>query len=278
VELSSPLFGELSLSIADFVPGAGVYPVARLQKGLLLLHSSEDLVEEGVGFGVPILKQGARTIFPGRMELRERREGTCWEATATYEMNLVERLAGPGGSPAGRSFYALRDALAALHRRCPPLRATLTTISNTARRRFAWVTTFEETQPCAELKVTYSVNPGQARVHVAVDLSGLPAAGISEVVVMNELGARHFNHYSDSNGTFLRGAEIGTWSRVAAAEASLRNSSACVAFSLRQVEGARLYRGRELVGSRLAWSGFGYSLEASAARAFDYDVSIERIP
>src|ERR1019366_4418908 len=72
VELSAPLFGDLSLSITDRAPSAdthdGRYPAARLQRGLLLVCPGRDLAEEGVGFGVPILKRGAQTVFPGAME------------------------------------------------------------------------------------------------------------------------------------------------------------------------------------------------------------------
>jgi len=41
------------------------------------------------------------------------------------------------------------------------------------------------------------------------------------------------------------------------------------------VKGARLFRGRELVSSRLAWAGFGYSFPPSIKR-FVYELGIER--
>jgi hypothetical protein len=319
VELSAPLFGDLSLTITDRTPSAdthdGHYPAARLQRGLLLVCPGRDLAEEGVGFGVPVLKRGAQTIFPGAMELRQGgapgaqgapdaegapgseaapgRNGADWRAIAVFEMNLVERLAarssagsgpeagpgggrsgGPGGGPRSRSFYAVRDALAALHRRVPPLRGLLTAASNAVRRGFGLVTTFEETTTVATLEVTYEVRGDDGLVHVTVDLTGLPADGLSEVVVMNELGARCFDQYRDSDGTRLRGVGIGTWTRVTAGRASLQCGAAGVAFSLGQEPGARLYRGWELVGSRLAWAGFGYTVQRGV-ESFGYDVSIE---
>jgi len=336
------LFGGLSLIIADEAVSAGThgdgYPAARLQRGLLLACPGRDLAEEGVGFGVPVLKRGAQTVFAGAMELRQggkrtpgsdgaqampsgdgeaggdargdgeaggdaRGDGEAggdargdsargdWRATAVFEMNLVERLAardragsgpgagrgsGPGGGPRSRSFYAVRDALAALHRRVPPLRDPLTAISNAVRRGFGLVTAFEETATVATLPVTYDVRGGEGRVHVTVDLTGLPADGLSEVVVMNELGARCFDQYRDSGGTRLRGAAIGTWTRVTAARASLLCGAVGVGFSLEQAPGARLYRGRELVGSRLAWAGFGYAVRRGAKR-FRYDVRFEPV-
>jgi len=277
VELSVPLRDGLTLKIADQPTGTD-YPTARLQKGLLLLDEGRDLAGEGVGFGVPILKRGALTIFPGGVQLAERQDGPSRVITATFQMNLVERLAGTrGGSPSHRSFYAVRDLLAALHRRWPALRGFLTATSNAVRRRRGWVTTFEETMTRATLAVTYSVDGDSGRIRVAVDTTGLPERGITEVVVMNELGARHFDLYLDSAGARLRGGDIGTWNEVSAARASFASTASRVAFSVRQVEGAKLYRGRELVGSRLAWSGFAYSLRP-ARESFAFEVRIERAP
>jgi len=277
VELSVPLRDGLALRIAD-QPAGDEYPTARLQKGLLLFHQGQDLAEEGVGFGVPIVKRGALTIFPGRMQLAELRDGPRRVITATFQMNLVERLAGAEGrGPSSTSFYAVRDLLAALHRRLPALRGFLTAASNAVRRRRGWATTFEETDTCATLAVSYTIDGDGARLRITVDAAGLSARGISEVVVMNELGARQFDQYLDSDGARLRGREIGTWSEVSAVRACFASSASRVAFCVRQVEVAKLYRGRELVGSRLAWSGFGYSFRPTR-ESFTYEVRIERAP
>ena len=157
VELITPLFGDLSLCISDRRPGgdghgpggdgpagahgsagharAGGYPVARLQRGLLLRHNADDLIEEGVGFGVPVLKRGAQTIFPGGMELRLNAEAP-WSATATFEMNLVERLTGGSGGPAGGS---LLRAQGRARRPAPPLPAVARLAHGLVQRRAAQV-------------------------------------------------------------------------------------------------------------------------------------------
>jgi hypothetical protein len=96
------------------------------------------------------------------------------------------------------------------------------------------------------------------------------------VAVMNEQGARPFDCYRESNGISLRGMEIGTWDEVTAEEASFISTAHGLGFSLRQVPGARLYRGRELIGDRLAWSGFGYSIPPTVTR-FTYDLRIGRV-
>ena len=278
-----PLFDGLALGIDDGSAGGEArpnegrgYPTARLQKGLLLLDGHQELAQEGVGFGVPILKRGAQTIFPGRVELAGRREGPVWKVTAAFGMNLVERLARPGGrSLQSGALYAAKDSLAALHRRSPPLRGVLTAASAAVRRVSGWDTTFEEARLWATLTVTYTLHGAEGRVDVAVDLTGLPKDGVTDVVVMNEQGAGHFDRYEDSDGTTLRGRDIGTWNEVTAATASFVSTAHRVAFSLGQVEGARLHRGRELIGSRVAWSGFGYSVPPTLQR-LDYSVRIER--
>ena len=277
MELNVPLFDGLSLKIAEQSGDADGYPTRRLQKGLLLFDGPHELAEEGVGFGVPILKRGVETVFPGDMELAWRRTGPAWEVTAGFAMDLVERLAKPGGASLRSGvLYAAKDSLAALHRRAPPLRGPLTAASTALRRLFGWVTTYEQAEVCARLTVTYTVNGEQGRIGVTVDLTGLPA-DITEVVVMNELGGHHFNRYADAGGSDLRGDEIGTWDAVTAARARFVSAAHKVAFSLGQVRGAKLSRGRELVGARLAWSGFGYSLPPTP-RAFTYEVRIERLP
>jgi len=276
VELTIPMLGDLSLQITDQSTGGEGYPTRRLQKGLLLLLEDEDMAEEGVGFGVPILKRGIQTIFPGGMDLTWRRQGAVWEVTAVFDMSLVERLARPGGgSLKPRVLYAAKNSLAALHRRLPPLRRSLTATSIALRRTFGWSTTFEEAGFHAALKVTYIIHDEEGKIDIAVDLTDLPTDGVTEAVVMNEQGARHFDRYRDSDGTALRGEAIGTWDEVTAAEVSFVSPADRVAFSLGQVQGARLSRGRELIDSRVAWSGFGYSLPPTL-KEFSYTVRIER--
>jgi hypothetical protein len=277
VELSIPLFDGLSLR-TDQSAGAGKYPTARLQKGLLLADGDHDLAEEGVGFGVPVLKRGVVTVFPGSVELAAHRAGEFWEVTAAYEMNLVERLAKPGGGRVrSDALHAAKNTLAALHRRSRLLRGPLAVTSAALRHAFGWVTTYEETPSCATLSVTHTIGVDAGTMDVSVDLTGLRGDEFTEVVLMNEQGARCFDRYRDSSGADLRGVDIGTWDPVAAAKASFVCDARSVAFSLGQIDGARLCRGRELVGSRLAWSGFGYSLPPICGR-FSYRLKVERLP
>ncbi len=55
-----------------------------------------DLAEEAVGFGLPVLKKGLQTIFPGNVKLDLLHSDSTWVITAIYTMNLVEKIARPG--------------------------------------------------------------------------------------------------------------------------------------------------------------------------------------
>ncbi len=81
----------------------------------------------------------------------------------------------------------------------------------------------------------------------------------------------------DSSGVKLSDEQIGIWDEVTAEEAGFSSSAHGLAFSLQRLPGSRLFRGRERIDSRLAWSGFGYSIPASV-RSFKCTVRIGVLP
>ena len=124
--------------------------------------------------------------------------------------------------------------------------------------------------------VVNTINTRNGMIDVSVDMSNVKKEGRTEVNIMNELGANHFDSYSDSNGLFLRRNAIGTWDEIFADEASFIDSYDNIAFTLKKVKGARMFRGRELVESRLAWSGLAYVLPPNIIH-FAYDIRIGRL-
>jgi hypothetical protein len=252
------------------------YPTARLQKGFLLLDNGEELTEEAVGFGVPVVKRGLRSIFPGDVALTWLKKGSTWVVTAQFKLNLVEKISrGGNGKVGNKPFYAIKDFLAEIIRRFPVFRSLLTFLSSMLRQLFNWKTTYTDGGVTTEVKVIYTVEEGTGRTMVDIDLSGLPS-DLTEVVMMNEQGAHAFDRYRDSSGNSLQDNEIGCWDEVNAEEAWFESSTRQIAFRLGQVAGARLFRGRELIGSRLAWAGFGYTFPPSI-RKLHYELKIYRL-
>lgn len=276
MEINVPLLHGLSLKIGES-PGDGkTYPTGRLLKGFLLLDQGQELAEEAVGFGAPVIKRGLQTIFPGAVSLSLLRRGSIWDVTAVFKLNLVERFSRGGNENVeSRLFYAVKNFLEVVIRRLPLLRGLLTATSSLLRRMFNWETTYADAGFSTEVKIHYTIEAETGKVTVEIDTKGLPP-DITEVVVMNEQGAHYFDRYRDTSGVSLQREEIGCWDAVNAEEAWFESHVRHVAFSLERANGARLFRGRELVGSRLAWAGFGYSFPPSI-KNLHYEMRIERL-
>ena len=272
-----PIGSGFVLTITNYPENPPGFPTARLQKGLLLQDDGEELAEEGVGFGVPVIMRGLQAIFPGGIQLFVSEEGPLQVVKAIYTINLEEKI----GKPAQKEIeikllYAVKNYLAAFIRRLPFLRGLLTAVSSLLRKVFGWETLYKKSRFSIEVQMIYTIDQPAGIVNVAMEKLDLSTSGITEIIVMNEQGARAFDHYIDSSGNTLQGIEIGCWDEVTAQMASFISPSHAVAFSLEQVTGAKLYRGRELVGSRLSWAGFGYSFPPHCEH-FRYQVKIGRI-
>jgi len=261
-------------------PGAAYpYPTNGLQKGLLLLDHGQELSSEGVGFAVPVLKRGPRAVFAGSATLTVHR-GNPRSITMTYTMDRVERLGGRRRRLfLHRPLDEAREGFALLYRRAPLLRRPLLAASNGIRWLLRVKTRFEQTAPVAVVPVTCTAGEAPGEVLVSADLSRLPQA-VTEIVLMNELGADVFGRYVDSDGADLRGAGIGAWNQVHAATGSFVADQSGIAFTLDgdpdpDAPGVRLYRGREVARDRLAWAGFGYSMPPGP-QTFTYRLHIGR--
>lgn len=252
------------------------YPACRIQKGLALVHENRDLSEEGIGFAVPVLKFGYETIFPGNACVTTEKYGDTSVVKINYDMNLVERMMVKSRKRIdSKTFYKIKEYFSWLHRKYPLMRGILVRSSNSLRRTCDIETRFEKNTSAGIASIVNTVNPKKGIIHVDVDISNVKIEGCTEVNIMNELGANHFDRYSDSNGLFLKGNAIGTWDEIFADEASFIDSCDNIAFTLKQVKGARMFRGRELVEDRLAWSGLAYVLPQDIVN-FAYDIRIGR--
>jgi hypothetical protein len=261
-------------------PGAvRPFPTSGLQKGLLLLDGGQELSAEGVGFGVPVLKRGARAVFAGTAQFLVH-PGDPRSITVTYTMDRVERLGGRRRRLfLHRPLDEFREAFALLYRRAPLLRRPLLAASNGIRWLLCVTTRFEPTAPVAAVPVTYAAGERSGDIVVSADLRHLPGA-VTEVVLMNELGADTFTRFVDSDGADAQGAGIGAWNLIGAESASFVAPESGATFTLESspdatVPEARLYRGREMARGRLAWAGFGYSLRPGPP-SFTYTLHVGR--
>jgi len=248
------------------------YPSCRIQKGLILVHDNKDLSEEGIGFGVPVLKFGQKTIFPGNGCIMIRIEEDRTFVNIDYDLNLAEMIYIKGRRIESGIFYKIAGYFSRLHRKYPFSRKLLTRCSIAMRRAFAIETRFEETAPAGLVKVEYNICT-DGIIHIRADLSTVKKERCTEVMIMNEQGAEYFDTCCDSEGTHLIRNEIGSWSETFSNEVSFIDPHNNIAFTLSRVRGSRMFFGRELLKNRLAWSGLAYSL-TPAKLNFAYDIRI----
>ncbi|MBI2849815.1 MAG: hypothetical protein HYX80_02080 [Chloroflexi bacterium] len=267
-------FGEnLALLLNAPMQAPGDYPTDRLQKGWLLAHNGELLAEEGIGFGMPIVKYGRKTVFPGEAEVTARTSASNTEVTVRYVLDTTQRL-GIKGQPELKilAINRAREFFSALHRRFPRLRRSLDILSFVFQNTFRLEPAFERAKSVGSISITYLFRRLEKSITVVIELENLEKKGCTEIIIANEQGAG-FDRYRDSNGTALRGEAIGSWDEVTAGQASLSSVRPAITFSVDGVAGARLFRGREQRKGRLAWSGLNYVISPST-RHFEYEIRL----
>jgi hypothetical protein len=266
----------ISLEISSKIIRNTPFPTASIAKGWLLLNNGKDLSEEAVGFGVPIVKRGLQAIFPGEIELFLGGGVDQCKFSARYTLNLVEKINHSTSPINSRLITSTKNILAGMIRQFPGIRTQLTGISNQMRDRFGWQTVYEPAGFSTHLTMNYTIDSESGRLEVELIDKQFSPEQVSEVIVMNEQGAHYFDSYHRDDGFSQHGAEIGCWDEVTAERAEFISDAEKLSFSLHQVEGAKLFRGRELVGDRLAWSGFGYSFSPKLER-FKYQIILRKL-
>jgi hypothetical protein len=134
-------------------------------------------------------------------------------------------------------------------------------------------TEFVEVPSKGEVAFTYCCFPDRINVHV--DFSNVDRADCTDILVLNEQGAKHFPLYLDSEGTRLFGRQVGAWAKVAAEEATFTNPDSGWSFSLENLNGAALIRGREHIKNRFSWSGLTYALNPQAVE-YGYTIRLSQ--
>ncbi len=266
--------GGISLSVGS-VP-ADRYPSSRIPKGLTLACHGADFTEEGVGFGVPVLRTDLETIFPSNNRFFPDPENPA-RIVVAYDMGLVQRLSRAGKDmPGGRLLDLMNQIMARLHRGYPFLRPALAAASSPILRAFGLRETFRYARPRGLILCDYTLDAEREELRVIVDARRARTQGCVELIIMNELGARRFSSYRDSRDGSLDGRGIESWARVLADRAGFTDPASGVTFSVAQRAGARLFRGRELMEGRLSWAGFAYVLPPQTTR-FEYSASITKV-
>jgi hypothetical protein len=64
---------------------------APLQKGLVLMLNGKELVEEGIGFGVPVVKYADKTYFSGTASSWIQKEKDCCILIKAFNLDMISK-------------------------------------------------------------------------------------------------------------------------------------------------------------------------------------------
>ncbi|HII07716.1 MAG TPA: hypothetical protein HA349_10505 [Methanotrichaceae archaeon] len=252
------------------------YPTSKIQKGLVISMKGENLCEEGVGFGVPVLKFGDEAAFPGRSRSKIWKEGDHTVVEIDYDINLVSRLAIGNRLIDGDRPCRAKGRIDRLHRDHPPLRRTIDLVSVLFRRALSMETRLVEADSYGRAKVVHAISQNGK---IDVQVRYMPKAeGCTEMAIMNEQGASSFDRFCNSEGMDLSSEEIGSWKRTSAEWAGFIDAEHDLFFKLWKTEGAELFYGRETRPGRLAWAGFAHVISMTDRRDFEYKIDLGAPP
>ena len=245
--------------------------IGALQKGLVLLLDGKELIEEGVGFGVPVVKYEDKTFFSSKAHVSIKKIGSDCTLTKAYVLDTISLKKFGSSSYIDDSLYSpIRKTFQSLylkHKKLNPVFNKVMELRDLAKIK----TEFVAVKPRGIVTVTYRCRP--ETIHVQADFSKVKLNKCQEILVLNEQGSSIFQKYVDSNGLNLIEKQIGAWETVTAQTASLQSRSGRISFSLQNEGGAAFFRGWERTRKRFSWAGLNYSMRPSDS-SFSYSIGI----
>jgi hypothetical protein len=243
---------------------------ASLQKGVILLYNGVEVVGEGTGFGVPIGKYSDETFFSGSSFLQVHKQENFVIIRKEFLMDLIARGKLRNLKLENMKLRRIIDSVSLLYQKHKHL-AQFILLAKGLLFKFGVESTFVRTVPKGKVIATYTINHN--RILVKLSFSELDRNNLQKVFVLNEQGAHFFRKYSDSEGLKLDDEEIGAWDGVTAQSAKISDKKDRIGFSLKNVDGTMLRRGREAVKGSLNWIGLDYELSPEDDQ-FEYEIEI----
>ena len=243
-----------------------------LQKGLVLVFDERELIEEGVGFGVPVVKYEDKTFFSSKADLSIQKTDSGYTVTKAYTLDTVSLKKFGQATYIDDDLYSpLRKTFQTLylkHKKLALLFNKLMELRELANIKTEFVTV----KPRGTVTVKYCCQP--TVINVEADFSKIVLNKCREVLVLNEQGSSFFQKYVDSNGLHLFGNKIGAWETVTADQATLQSTKGQISFCLQKTRGTTLLRGWERTRNRFSWAGLSYSMRPNN-RTFNYSIGLK---
>jgi len=248
----------LVLELSD-EPGPDFLTTRGLQKGLVAYNDGDCLVQEGLGFGAPILGTQTETYFSKTASLQATEE--CLVKTFKFDCASQIEMGAKGlESPALRYGF---EALVGLYMRVERLQPVILKLQRGLARSFNASCRFIDVEPVGQARVTYW--PVEAGMRIVSEFE--TAIKNPQFIMVNEQGADFFDR-AELDGRELAGDGITGW--MSAGKATLRSSATGLRFSIDGCPSSRLFAGRERT-PYLSWAGLDLH---SRKRRLEYELVI----
>jgi len=242
--------------------------IADLQKGLIFVNNGAEVVGEGTGFGVPILKYPDETYFSSSSSLHVSKQDTLTIVRKEFHMDAVARNKLRNVKLENRKARASINILSNMYQRHGHFRfLILKDLLHTLGVHASFV------RVPARGKVTTIYHVQDKSINVKVDFSLVKKTNLRKIFVLNEQSSLFFRAYSDSDGLRLTDENIGAWEDVKARWARITDYYGKVGFSLMSVNGSFLRRGREYLRDLMDWVGLDYEISPNRG-IFEYEIGI----
>ncbi len=241
-----------------------------MQKGLVLVFDSSELIEEGAGFGVPIARYSNTTFFSkaATVYVEEQGENSA-VITKVFLLDSISKKRVHGASINDGLYSVFHKTFEKAY-----LRGNMRLLFDWVmrfRRTLGVETYFASVTPKGKVTVRYHCFPDYIKVHV--DFSYVDMTSCQEILILNEQGATFFKKYRGGNEV-LYDKKIGAWTRVNADHADFSDLREHTSFSLEKRDDANLYRGWEQVEGRFSWAGMTYALSPKTL-FFNYTIRLQ---
>ncbi|MCX9025371.1 MAG: hypothetical protein OIN85_04655 [Candidatus Methanoperedens sp.] len=241
--------------------------IANLQKGVVLMQDSKELIGEGAGFGAPVVRYSDHTFFSTSARVYVCEPNVLMKS---FMMDSVSRKRFGASGPYVDHIYSILHKIFAwsyLKFKCRPVFKKIIEL----RRTLGLRTEFVKVRSRGMVNITYTLS---SSMQIKVDLTGLDTRGCKEILILNEQDGDFFRKYFDREE--VTGDKIEAWRKVISENASFSDVKGSLTFALKKIKGSSLISGREHVKRCLSWSGLDYSLRPGT-RDFNYTIEIKDV-
>jgi hypothetical protein len=242
--------------------------IAEIQKSLVLVKDGKELIEEGAGFGLPVVRYKEKSVFPSSARLKIISiKKQCCVIEKTYFMNAISvKVFRNSLKISDRVYKPIHKCFETSYLRLRSFRPIFDRIL-LFRTLIGVKTTFKKIRAKGFIKIRYTIKENTVKINAFTHME----PGYLEVVFLNEQGGNTFRKYTDIN-SILIDQEIGAWTKVDVKNATFSDLKDEVSFTVTRPENTGFYRGREFIQGRLSWAGLAVSF--NSFNRLEYNIGI----